>query len=208
MSSIDELIIGFDRALRTLCGPARTTRPSPAAGLPDQELGASGRLAAAALMRVNHSGEVCAQALYHGQALTARSPRIRTALERASREEQDHLAWCESRLAELNGRQSLLNPLWYAGSFALGALSGLLGDRWNLAFLVETERQVESHLKGHIERLPVEDVKSRAILAQMREDEAAHAAMAIREGAAEMPEALKRAMRLGSGVMTGTAYWI
>ena len=160
------------------------------------------------LMRINHTGEVCAQALYQGQALTARNPEIRATLASAASEEQDHLAWCEQRLSELGGRKSVLNPLMYGGSFALGALSGLLGDRWNMAFLAETERQVEGHLTGHLDRLPASDAKSRAVLEQMRSDEAAHAVTAQQHGAADMPEPIKIAMRAGSQVMKSTTYWI
>ena len=159
-------------------------------------------------MRINHTGEVCAQALYQGQALTARNPEIRATLASAASEEQDHLAWCEQRLSELGGRKSVLNPLMYGGSFALGALSGLLGDRWNMAFLAETERQVEGHLTGHLDRLPASDAKSRAVLEQMRSDEAAHAVTAQQHGAADMPEPIKIAMRAGSQVMKSTTYWI
>lgn len=166
------------------------------------------KTAAARLMRINHTGEVCAQALYQGQALTARNPEIRATLRRAADDEQDHLAWCEARLNELGGRKSVLNPLWYGGSFALGALSGLLGDRWNMAFLAETERQVEGHLTGHLDQLPASDAKSRAVLEQMRQDEAEHGNTAQAHGAAEMPAPLKLAMRVGSQVMKTTTYWI
>ena len=158
-------------------------------------------------MRVNHSGEVCAQALYQGQALTARHAEVRDALHIASREEVDHLAWCEMRIAELGGRKSVFNPFWYGASFAMGALSGLLGDKWNLGFLVETERQVEGHLSGHLEKLPAADIRSRTILEQMRLDEIGHAATGISHGAAELPAPVKVAMRLTSKVMTQTAYW-
>jgi ubiquinone biosynthesis monooxygenase Coq7 len=157
-------------------------------------------------MRVNHVGEICAQALYHGQALTARDPATRQALDVAAREEEDHLAWSAERIRELNGRLSLLNPLWYAGSFAIGAAAGLLGDRWNFAFLAETERQVEEHLARHLEALPAEDERTRAVVEAMRADEARHRQTALGLGAAELPEPVKRAMRLASKVMTTVAY--
>src|SRR5204863_906972 len=158
------------------------------------------------LMRVNHSGEVCAQALYEGQALTARDPAIRATLQRASREEEEHLAWTEQRLGELGERTSALNPVWYLGSFAIGALAGLTGDKWSLGFLVETERQVEEHLTGHLDQLPVMDERSRAIVTQMRNDEANHARAAQNAGAAEVPLPVKAVMRLTAKVMTLTAY--
>ena len=208
MNPTDHFILQFDRALRTIFAPAQARRESPArAGMETPALQQE-KTAAARLMRINHSGEVCAQALYQGQALTARNPEIRATLGRAADEEQDHLAWCEERLNELGGRKSLLNPLWYGGSFALGVLSGLLGDRWNMAFLAETERQVEGHLAGHLDQLPASDAKSRAVLEQMRRDEAEHSMTAQAHGAAEMPEPLKIAMGVGSQVMKITTYWI
>lgn len=208
MIDIDHLIIGFDKGLRTLFAPAQTLRSVPGDALSDAQLNERERLLAAALMRVNHCGEICAQALYQGQALTARDSQAREALEKAAQEETEHLAWTERRIEELGGRKSLLNPLWYAGSFALGAASGLLGDRWNLGFLAETERQVVEHLEEHLQKLPAEDQKSRAILEQMKDDEARHATSALKHGAVEMPEPAKRVMRLASGVMTRTAFWI
>jgi len=208
MPSLDELVIAFDKGLRTVFAPAQSLRATPGASLPDAGMTESEKAHAAALMRVNHSGEICAQALYQGQALTARNPRARAALEQAAREETEHLAWTEQRIEALGGRKSLLNPAWYAGSFALGALAGLAGDRWNLGFLAETERQVVAHLDGHLRRLPAEDRKSRAVLEQMKEDEARHATSAIKHGAAELPEPAKAAMRLTSKVMTETAFWI
>ena len=159
-------------------------------------------------MRVNHSGEICAQALYSGQALVARDPVVRDALQSAAMEERDHLAWCRDRLADLNSRPSLLDPLWYAGSFAWGVASGLAGDRWSLGFLAETEDQVERHLDRHLDRLPSEDLCSRAIVAQMRDDENRHGRMGRAMGAAELPHAVKAAMRAASKVMTRTAYWV
>ncbi|MBX3663272.1 MAG: 2-polyprenyl-3-methyl-6-methoxy-1,4-benzoquinone monooxygenase [Burkholderiales bacterium] len=203
---LDDLIIGFDRGLRTLFAPARSMRPLPGEDLQDAEMSPPQRALAAALMRVNHTGEVCAQALYQGQALTARDSGARAALEEAAREETEHLAWTEQRIAELGGRKSLLNPLFYAGSFAIGAAAGALGDRWNLGFLAETERQVVKHLEGHLARLPVQDRKSRAIVEQMREDEARHATTALRHGGAELPGPVKAAMQASSKLMTGGAF--
>lgn len=204
----DSLILHFDRALRTLFAPAASRRPHPDAGLPEAALTDAERRHVAGLMRVNHSGEVCAQALYQGQALTARNPDIAQALQQAADEETEHLAWCERRLNELNSHKSLLNPLWYTGSFALGVLAGALGDRWNLGFLAETERQVEGHLDGHLQRLPAQDAKSRAIIEQMKADEIRHAETAITLGGAELPLPVKLAMKLTSKVMTQTAYWV
>jgi len=206
LPDIDRLIIGFDRALRTLCGPAVSLRPVPGGNLPNSELSAAEKRHAAALMRVNHSGEVCAQALYQGQALTARDTAARDTLERAAVEETEHLAWTAQRIDELGGRVSVLNPIFYAGSFAIGALSGLLGDKWNMGFLAETERQVEGHLDGHLDQLPVQDEKSRAIVAQMKVDEARHAQTARAHGAAELPEPVKQAMRISSRLMTVSTY--
>jgi 3-demethoxyubiquinol 3-hydroxylase len=208
MPNIDKFIIGFDRALRTLLTPAQTLRPVPGNELPEAELSESEKRESTALMRINHVGEVCAQALYQGQAITARNPKVQHSLEQAAREETEHLAWTERRIAELSGRKSLLNPLWYGGSFAIGAVAGMLGDKWNLGFLAETERQVEAHLAGHLKRLPRKDHKSRAIVSQMQIDEAGHATTAIRHGGAELPLPVKVAMKLGSTVMTRTAYWV
>src|SRR5262245_49439937 len=206
MFSIDGLISEFDRALRAWAAVADAARRSPAESTAEAELTAAEREHAAALMRVNHVGEVCAQALYQGQALTARDPGARAALQKAAREEEDHLAWCAERIRELGGRPSLLNPLWYAGAFAIGAAAGALGDRWNLAFLAETERQVEEHLTGHLEALPQDDQRTRAVVEGMRADEARHRASALELGAAELPEPVMRAMRLASKVMTTVAY--
>ena len=208
MPDFDKLIIAFDNGLRTLLAPAHSARPHPDAGVVGSELSADERELAAALMRVNHSGEICAQALYQGQALTARNPEARAALEQAAAEETDHLAWTAQRITELGGRVSLLNPLWYAGSFALGAAAGLLGDKWNLGFLAETERQVEGHLAGHLDRVPPHDEKSRVILEQMKTDEARHARTAVEHGAAELPAPVRLAMKLGSRVMTRASFWI
>lgn len=208
MIDFDRFLIAADHALRTVFAPAATLRPVPGQELPDAELSDAEKQHAAGLMRVNHAGEVCAQALYEGQALTARDAGAREALEHAAWEETEHLAWTERRIQELGGRRSLLNPLWYAGSFAIGAAAGLLGDKWNLGFLAETERQVVAHLDGHLERLPAGDDKSRAILEQMKEDEARHATTAVTHGAAELPEPVRLAMKLASRVMTRSAYWI
>ena len=208
LPSLDELIVAFDKGLRTVFAPAQSLRATPGRDLSEADMTEEQRRRSASLMRVNHSGEICAQALYQGQALTARNPRARVALERAAREETEHLAWTERRIGELGGRKSLLNPVWYAGSFAMGALAGLLGDRWNLGFLAETERQVVKHLEGHLQRLPAVDEKSRAVLEQMKEEEARHATSAITHGGAELPEPAKVAMRVSSKVMTETAYWI
>ncbi|MBI2509807.1 MAG: 2-polyprenyl-3-methyl-6-methoxy-1,4-benzoquinone monooxygenase [Betaproteobacteria bacterium] len=208
MPTLDELIIALDKGLRTVFGPAQSLRQTPGGKVSEAAMSERERAHAAALMRVNHSGEICAQALYQGQALTARNPDAREALERAAREETEHLAWTENRIEALGGRKSLLNPLWYAGSFAIGAAAGLAGDRWSLGFLAETERQVVAHLDRHLGRLPENDRKSRAVLAQMREDEARHATSAIQHGAAELPGPAKAAMRASSKVMTETAFWI
>jgi ubiquinone biosynthesis monooxygenase Coq7 len=202
----DDLIISFDRALRTLLGRATTSREVPGAGVPEAKLSAAERRDAAGLMRVNHTGEVCAQALYAAQALVARDPATRRQFAQAAREEEEHLAWTQGRLTDLDDRVSLLNPLWYAGSFAIGVVAGIAGDRVNLGFVVETERQVEEHLTGHIERLPAGDARSRAIVEQMRDDEARHGAMAEAAGAVPLPLPLKGLMRLAAGVMKAIAY--
>ena len=203
---IDQAIIQFDRALRTVFAPASSVRPVPGDGLPEAELTDEERRQVAALMRVNHCGEICAQALYQGQAISSRDAAVRNELQRASNEETEHLAWTEQRIAELGGRKSLLNPLWYAGSLALGLLAGKFGDRWNLGFLAETERQVEAHLDGHLDRLPAADIKSREILEQMRTDEMQHAETAVGLGAHELPRPVKAMMKLVSRVMTSTSY--
>ena len=205
---IDALILGFDRALRTLSGTATASRPVPGANLPESTQEASDRRHAAGLMRVNHTGEVCAQALYSAQSLVARDPEIRERYARAAREEEDHLAWTQSRLAEMDARPSLLNPLWYGGSFAIGLAAGMGGDRGNLGFVVETERQVEEHLTTHMDRLPAADLKSRAIVEQMRDDEARHGAMALEAGGLPLPFPIRRAMRAAADVMRAVAYRI
>lgn len=208
MINIDKLIIGFDSALRTLLTPSQTLRPVPGSTLPEVELNDGEKQLSCSLMRVNHVGEVCAQALYQGQGLVARNEIVHQALMQAAREEVEHLNWTERRIDELGGRKSLLNPLWYGGSFAIGVLAGSLGDKWNLGFLAETERQVESHLGSHLERLPDRDKKSRAIVTQMKIDEAGHAAIAMSQGGAELPLPVKIAMKFGSKIMTQTAYWV
>lgn len=205
---MDELIIEFDKALRAVFGPARSARPVPGEALPENTLSQEEQRDAAALMRVNHCGEICAQALYQGQALASGDPAVRDALRCAADEETEHLAWTERRIRELGGRKSLLNPLWYGGSLVIGVLAGRLGDAWNLGFLAETERQVEAHLAGHLQRLPEADHKSWAVLEQMKADEIAHAHTAERLGARDLPGPVKLAMRLASGVMTRASYWI
>jgi 3-demethoxyubiquinol 3-hydroxylase len=204
----DNFIINLDKALRTVFATAATRRPYPDTGIAEAEMSEAEKRHAAGLMRVNHCGEVCAQALYAGQALTARNAEAAKALVEASDEETEHLAWCEKRLNELGSRKSVLNPLWYAGSFGLGVLAGALGDRWNLGFLAETERQVEGHLDSHLASLPENDAKSRAIVEQMKADEIKHAETAIEHGGAPLPMPVKMAMKLTSKVMTKTAYYL
>lgn len=208
MLSIEKIIIGFDSALRTLLTPAQTIRMVPGNDFPETELTNAEKRESKALMRINHTGEVCAQALYQGQALTARDSIVQQNLTRAASEETEHLAWTERRITELGGRKSLLNPLWYSGSFVIGTAAGMLGDKWNLGFLAETERQVEAHLAGHLQRLPHQDEKSRAIVTQMQIDEGQHATTAMHHGGVELPAPVKLLMKLGSKVMTQTTYWI
>jgi ubiquinone biosynthesis monooxygenase Coq7 len=203
---LDELVIGFDRALRTLSGHATSSRPTPGGNIAETELTADERRHAAGLMRVNHTGEICAQALYAAQALTARDPAIRKQFGEAARDEEEHLAWTRQRLAELADHPSLLNPLWYGGAFAIGIVAGAASDQVNLGFVVETERQVEDHLTGHMERLPAADARSRAIVEQMRDDEARHGAIAHAAGAAELPFPIRRLMRAAADVMRAVAY--
>ena len=204
----DRLIVEFDRALRAIAAPSPATRPIPVSDVETPVLDDGERRHAAGLMRVNHVGEVCAQALYHAQALATDNPALRMHLAAAAREETDHLAWTSARLAELGSRTSLLNPLWYAGAFALGFLAGKVGDATSLAFVVETEHQVERHLAGHLDRLPANDASSRAIVAAMRDDEIRHGAQAYEQGAAELPRPVKLAMRSAARLMTASAYWI
>jgi ubiquinone biosynthesis monooxygenase Coq7 len=206
--SVDRLIAEFDHALRTVSGVVRGNRPRPDEALAEPELDPSQRSHAAALMRVNHVGEVCAQALYQGQALTARDPATRDALKQAAGEEQDHLAWCADRIGELGGRTSLLNPLWYGGALAMGVAAGVLGDRWSLAFLAETERQVEEHLEGHLARLAPQDARTRSIVEVMHAEEGRHRDAALTLGAAELPAPAKLAMRFAAGVMTRVAHYL
>ena len=208
-SPADRLLMSVDNALRTVFGrPQTTERPNPAAHLPEADLGEQERRHVARLMRINHTGEVCAQALYQGQALTARLPETRRRLERSALEENDHLAWCEARIDELGDRKSLLNPLFYAGSFAMGAAAGLAGDRWSLGFVVETEHQVEDHLDEHLAQVPERDERTRAVLEQMKVDEIHHAQVARAAGGAELPGPVRLAMRLASKVMTRSVYWV
>jgi 3-demethoxyubiquinol 3-hydroxylase len=204
--SIDPVILAFDRALRTLSGAAASTRPNPAAGVVDGPLTPEERNHAAGLMRVNHAGEVCAQALYEAQALAARDPASRARLLQAAREETDHLAWTQERLSELGARASLANPVWYAGSFAIGLLAGLAGDGTSLGFVAETERQVEEHLTGHMDRLPAADARSRRIVAAMRDDEVRHGMAAQDAGGRELPLPVRGLMRVVAKVMTLAAY--
>ncbi len=206
--NLDRLIIPLDRALRTLFAPAPAVRPTPGGELDQPELGDVERVRSAQMMRINHTGEVCAQALYEGQMLVARDPAVRAMLERAAREETEHLAWTEGRLQELGSRKSLLNPLFYAGSYVLGAGAGLLGDRWSLGFLVGTERQVEQHLDGHLDRMAENDGKSRAIVEQMRDDEVGHASSAQQLGGIDLPLPVRLGMRVAAKVMTTTTRWV
>lgn len=207
-SPIDSLLINIDQAVRTLFGkPQVTERANPANGRSEPEMSSEEARHAAGLMRINHAGEVCAQALYQGQALTADLPQVRSSMERAAQEENDHLDWCEDRVMELGSHVSYLNPFWYAGSFAMGAVAGLVGDKWSLGFVAETEKQVVRHLDSHLATLPVQDEKSRAILEQMREDEMHHATIALEAGGAELPDAVKRLMGFTSKLMTKTVYW-
>ena len=209
ISRFDRLVIAFDRALR---GAARVesgpTSESPAGDIADDMLDDGERRHSAGLMRVNHAGEIAAQALYQGQSLVARDPETRESMEQAAREENDHLVWCRARLQELGSVPSRLDPLWYAGSLAIGAAAGLAGDRWSLGFVVETERQVVEHLDDHLARLPDGDHRSRALLGRMRADEQHHATRARAAGGAPLPPVVRRAMRAASRVMTRTAYWI
>ncbi len=205
MNPLDQLITTFDLGLRTVFATPHASRPYPAAIAPEAEMSEAEKAHAAALMRVNHVGEVCAQALYAGQALTAKNENVRGELEQAAREETDHLAWCEQRINELGGRKILLNPLWFGGAFGIGVVAGLLGDKWNLGFLAETERQVEAHLDGHLHKLPEADARSRAVVEQMKTDEIKHAQTAFDHGGAPLPMPVKMAMRFAADVMRQTA---
>ncbi len=206
---VDTLIINIDQAVRTVFGrPLITDRADPAQEAPAADLSSTEQRLSARLMRVNHTGEVCAQALYQGQALTARRNQVKQCMEQAAAEENDHLHWCEQRIKDLGSRSSVLNPLFYGASFAIGAASGRLGDRWSLGFLAETEKQVVEHLQDHLQQLPVADHKSRAILETMKDDEAKHADTALEAGAAELPLPMKLLMKAASKIMTNSAYWV
>ncbi len=210
MSPVDRLLAAADNARRTLAGASIASRPcpQPSVSRPAQALNEAQRHLSGALMRVNHVGEVCAQALYHAQALATRDPALREHFERAARDETDHLAWTLQRLRELGSRTSLLNPLWYAGAFGIGWLAGRTSDALSLGFVVETERQVERHLEGHLERLPADDLASQAIVQKMKEDEVLHAAQAEQAGARPLPQPLRWAMRAAAKVMTTTAHYL
>ncbi len=208
INPLDSLIVGADRALRVIAGVASASRPNPAAHAADGQLDAAEQRHAAGLMRVNHVGEVCAQALYNSQARFAKSDAMREQFRLAGREEEDHLAWTAKRLHELGSQPSMLNPVWYAGAYALGTIAAQLGDQRSLGFVVETERQVEEHLAGHLSMLPEQDAKSRAIVEQMRQDEAAHGQAARDMGAIEAPEPVRKVMAAMAKVMTTTAYYI
>lgn len=208
-SPFDNFIAHLDQGLRTVFGAPQTTgRMNPADAVASGDLGNTNKTLAGRLMRVNHAGEVAAQGLYQGQALTARLPNVREKMEHAAQEENDHLAWCAQRCKELGTHTSMLDPLWYAGAMAIGAAAGAIGDQWSLGFLAETEHQVVEHLGRHLERLPHADTKSRALLEQMRSDESRHATTALQAGAAKLPYPVKQAMRAASKVMTTTAYWV
>jgi ubiquinone biosynthesis monooxygenase Coq7 len=206
LSPLDRLLTSCERALEAIAGSPQAHRPSPAVGIAETDMDDAERRHAAGLMRINHVGEVCAQALYSGQAAVARDPATRADLLAAAAEETDHLAWCAARLRELDSRPSLLNPLWYAGSFAIGALAGLRGDGWNLGFVVETERQVEAHLGEHLESLPAQDERSRAVLTQMQSDEIRHAQAAQQRGGIALPFPLPQLMHASSMLMKTVAY--
>ena len=209
LTPLDRLLASANNALRTVAAPAgRSARPSPAENAVDADLDERERRHAAGLMRVNHAGEVCAQALYQGHAAVARDRSIEARMQRAADEEFDHLAWCEQRVNELGEDTSKLSPFWYAGAFAIGAASGILGDRWSLGFIAETERQVCAHLDSHLDSLPPGDAKSRAVVEQMRDEEEEHGNNAVTAGAAELPAPVKRLMQMTAKVMTNTAYWV
>ncbi|CDI02237.1 2-nonaprenyl-3-methyl-6-methoxy-1,4-benzoquinol hydroxylase [Candidatus Competibacter denitrificans Run_A_D11] len=209
-TSADTLLINLDQAIRTLFGqPPTTGRPQPSAGIaPANELKPAEQQEAARLMRVNHTGEICAQALYQGQALTAQLDEVRGCMEQAAYEENDHLTWCKGRLQDLGSRPSILDPLFYVGAFAIGALAGKAGDRWSLGFVAETEYQVVRHLSSHLQRLPAADHQSRAVLEQMKDDEARHATNAIVAGGVRLPWPIRLLMKGASKIMTKTTYWV
>ncbi|MGI9298194.1 MAG: 2-polyprenyl-3-methyl-6-methoxy-1,4-benzoquinone monooxygenase [Gammaproteobacteria bacterium] len=204
----DRVMEILENGMRTVFAPSVASRESPGAGATESEMSDSARRHAAALMRVNHCGEVCAQALYQGQALFARDPQVRDSLQEAADEEIDHLAWTAERIAQLGGRQSFLNPLWFGGAFAVGAAAAIVSDKISLGFVAETERQVSAHLQSHLHKLPPEDAKSRRIVEQMDIDEQQHATNAAAMGGVELPPPVKKAMRFAGKVMTGGGYWI
>lgn len=207
LTFFDRCIEQFDQAIRTMFGqPSGSGRSNPAHAATGEELSSTEKAESICLMRVNHAGEVCAQALYQGQAMTARRGEVRNQMQEAAVEENDHLLWCRQRLDELGGQTSLFNPVWYTGSFLIGAATGLLGDKWSLGFLAETEHQVVNHLQSHLERLPGNDRKSSAILEQMKEDEARHKTSALNSGGLALPDPAKKLMTLMSRIMTVTAY--
>lgn len=209
LTPLDRLLSSANNALRTVAAPAgRSARKNPAEHIIDADLGADERSHAAGLMRVNHAGEVAAQALYQGHAAVARDKDIERQLQQAADEEFDHLAWCEQRIQELGEDVSRLSPLWYAGAFAIGAASGILGDKWSMGFIAETEKQVCDHLDNHLDSLPEGDARSRAIIEQMRDEEEEHGDNAVAAGAAELPAPVRRLMRVTAKVMTKTAYWV
>lgn len=209
MTQIDQCLGIADNALRTLFGGFQvTSRKDPSQDIEEIEFDAKQKKHAAGLMRINHCGEVCAQALYQGQALTAKLPDVRLKMEQAAAEENDHLKWCSDRLKQLDSRTSFLNPLWYVGSFSIGAVAGVLGDKWSLGFVAETENQVVRHLQSHLDELPDEDKKSKAILEQMKEDELHHATVALEAGGAELPAPVKLAMKSMAKLMTKSVYWV
>jgi ubiquinone biosynthesis monooxygenase Coq7 len=208
-SLFDHLCLGFDQAVRALANNSKTTgHPYPAKKIAEHKLTEEQSKHAAGLMRINHTGEICAQALYHGQGLVSRSPKIQAKMQQAAIEEGDHLAWCKSRLDELGSHTSYLNPLWYTGSFCIGMVAGVIGDDWSLGFVAETERQVIKHLQSHLHKLPEEDKRSASILEKMQHDEAKHRDEAIQSGARELPEAVKKIMSLTSKIMVKTTYWV
>jgi ubiquinone biosynthesis monooxygenase Coq7 len=209
LTPLDRLLAGANNAIRTIATPGgHSARENPAVNIADADLTDKQKSHAAALMRVNHAGEVAAQGLYQGHAAVARNADLEQQMQHAADEEFDHLTWCEQRLAELNASPSRLSPVWYAGAFVIGAASGVLGDRWSLGFIAETEKQVCTHLDSHLERLPDEDAKSRAIIKKMRDEEEEHGETAINAGAAELPGPVQRLMQLTAKVMTRTAYWV
>jgi len=208
-SPLDHLLINIDTGLRTIAGGVHTTgRKNPADTAEEHDLSPGEKDLAGRFMRINHAGEVAAQGLYQGQALTARLPKVRAQMEQAALEENDHLDWCKKRATELGKGTSLLDPFWYMGSVVIGAAAGAAGDKWSLGFVAETERQVVKHLDSHLRRLSEHDEKTRAILQQMKADEGRHATSAVKSGGAELPTPIKKAMQLASKVMTKTAYWI